>query len=749
VGEDTAIRLTTLGAVNVTGLETAASARLMAQPKRMALLVFLAVRPPGEWVSRDRILAMFWPELPASRAQANLRTALHFLRRVLGPGTIASRGNAVGLSPKHVGCDSTILLEAPRTAAEALSLYRGEFLDAVHVTGAPDFERWVDRMRAALRARASEIAWNLSAAAESAGAWISAANHGRRATELAVDVEGATQRLIRLLDRAGDRGAALAEYERLERWLDGEFGIPPSPETTALITTIRGRESQPTVPAVASASGAERKLRTRSMAVLPFEDLSDGSGAYVANGIGEDLLTALSGVRGVRIVSRTSVRHFVERPPTSMREVHELLGVDFVLEGSVRLQGDRVRVTVQLIDAVRDDHLWAQTYDRTLTDVFEVQSDVALRIARALEAELSPREHRRLRRPTTTSLKAWQLYLKGREVWRNRNPADAARAADLFLRALDLDRDFAEAWVGLSDAQLVRAVTGVGLISEAGREARIAVDRALACDPDLGHAHATLGLILTFFDWNHEAAEREYRRAVELSPGYATGHQWYGNWLCAFGRTREGLAELAAAVDLDPLSPAVSESLGLGLYHAGRMEQAEDQFLQTLDLDPDFWRARLSLALCRACRNDLPAATAELIRVWEAGGYGATPDEAVVAANRLEEGTLPALEALLAGARSRIGRVGMSRIVEALLLMLLGRHEAAIEALHAAREDRSIGLAVMFAPVFDGLAGDLRFHTLMDESGLSLPRWRKPVAGGLAQSFTTTSVANSGNFQSG
>jgi TolB-like protein len=403
-GTDPPIRVRTLGSVQIDGPDAAAAARVASQPKRVALLAFLAARPHGEQVSRDRILATFWPESDATKARAGLRNALYFLRTTLGTDAIPGTRHRVWTSPDRVSCDATQFLvagEAGSGVAEAaalMRLYRGEFLDGLYVSGAPDFERWVDRMRAALRARATELEWRLSEAAESQREWISAAAHARRAADLAVDVEGATQRLLRLLDRAGDRAAAVAVYDGLVARLRDEYETTPSPETSSLMREIRERQ-RPHVPdplpapiTTTSDTNPSRAVRS-SVAVLPFVDLS-GTGGPLAAGLFDDLLTALSRLRGVRVVSRTSVQRFAFDRPESVRAVREVLGVDMVLEGSVRVAGRRARVTIRLDDAERDEQLWAETYDRDLTDIFEVQSDVAMRIARALGAELSPREHR-------------------------------------------------------------------------------------------------------------------------------------------------------------------------------------------------------------------------------------------------------------------------------------------------------------------------------------------------------------------
>jgi len=718
-------RLRTLGPVELTLADATTAARIAAQPKRLALLAYLAARPAGERVSRDRILVTFWPELPASRAQGALRNALYFLRGALGGAAIPGGGGAVGVSAKHVSCDAADLLAdaSDLPAGSLLDLYRGEFLDGLHVVDAPDFERWVDRMRAALRSRASELAWSLSDQAESRREWITAARYARRAATLAVDVEGASQKLIRLLDRAGDRAAALAEYERLGSWLESEFGVSPSPETAALVEQVRARGADAIIPPPGRPASSAARRGSRSLAVLPFEDLTGDAGVLAA-GLAEDLITALATLHGVRVVSRTSVKRFAQERPRSMRDVRDVLGVDLVLEGSVQVDRDRVRITVQLIDAVRDDHLWAETYERQLSDVFEVQSDVALRVARALDVTLSPRQHRRLRHAPTRSLGAYQLYLKGREVWSHRKTQDALRAIDLFRRALALDPDFVLAWVGVADAHLVRVLTGKDGVVGPAREARAAIDRALAVDPSSGEAAATQGLMLLFIDWDVQAAGRNHRRATELSPGYATAHQWWGQWLAVTGRVDEGLAELDIALELDLLSPAVNEARGLALYYAGRIDEAIATFERTLEVDPEYWRALLGLSYCHASRGHLLDTARALVAVWASGAAGGDREEARVAVARLEVGVESALEYLLDKARRRAASTAATRCIEIHLLMALGRIEEALDSLETARDERSLGLLLIFAPALDPLAGHTRFRDLMEGAGLLLPRWR-------------------------
>ncbi len=719
------VHLRTLGTTALAGGEPQAAVRVTAQPKRLALLVFLAARAPGERLTRDRVQVTFWPELPTTRAQGSLRNAVYFLRRNLGARIVESGGSHLWVPPEHLRCDAASLLtDDPRLdGAAVLDLYRGDFLDGVHVSGAPDFERWVDRTRAALRARAAQAAWELSERAERAREWITAARYGRRATELAVDVEAAAQRLISLLGRAGDRGAALREFARLEAHLEQEFGVEPSSETAALVDRLRQSTVVPGPPDTEERAPAWPQ-RPSSLAILPFEDLSEPPAPYLAGGLCDDLLTALSRVRGVRIVSRTSVRGFQAEPPASMRAVHELLGVDLALEGSVRLRGDRVRVNVQLVDAPNDSPIWAHAFDSRFTDIFRVQSEVALRIARALETELSPREHRRLRQAPTSSVPAYQLYLLGRAAWSRRRPELASRAADLFRQALELDPDFHLASVGLADAESVRAAVGAESFREAGRTNRRIIDRVLARDPELGEAWATRGLIHTFFEPDASKAETAYRRAIELSPGYATAHQWFGNWLASWGREALAIERLDWALDLDPFSPAVNESRGLALFHLGRLDEAEDDLRRTLELDPEYWRARLSLAHVHAAQGRPEEAAAELMRVWAAGAFGADVEEAREARRLADAGNVRALEFLLDRLRSRPLRVAAMTLVEVLVLALLERPTVILEALQESHDHESLGLHTLYAPTLDRLASDPRFRDLVAESGMMLPRWQ-------------------------
>ncbi|HMU61918.1 MAG TPA: protein kinase [Gemmatimonadales bacterium] len=334
----------------------------------------------------------------------------------------------------------------------------------------------------------------------------------------------------------------------------------------------------------------------RSVAVLPFLNLSpDPDNEYFADGITEDVTAQLSKIRSLKVISRTSVMMFKKRDQ-SLREIGARLSAATLLDGSVRRDGDRVRIVAQLIDAETDQHLWAETYDRRLTDIFAIQSDVALQIATALRAELSPDEKSRIRREPTRDLQAYQLYLQGRH-WFVRHTADGLRQAiDYFGRAIARDPGFALAHADLAQAYLeVALASGVGLMHprEAYALAEASVARALTLDSTLGEAHCMLGFLkyVHHFDW--AGAEAEFRRALELAPGSADAHDLYGRLLAAQGRHDEAIRLEARAQELDPLSHRTD--LASALLRAGRFEEAVVAAQHAVELDPQYGRARATL----------------------------------------------------------------------------------------------------------------------------------------------------------
>ena len=330
-----------------------------------------------------------------------------------------------------------------------------------------------------------------------------------------------------------------------------------------------------------------------SVAVLPFLNLSvDPENEYFADGITEDVIAQLSKVRALRVISRTSVMAFKQRSH-SLREIAAKLEVATLLEGSVRRVGDRVRIVAQLIEAASDQHLWAETYDRQLTDIFAIQADVALHIAAALKAELSPAEKTRIHKEPTGDLQAYQLYLQGRH-WLIRYTQEGMRKAiEYFEQAIDRDPSYALAYVGAALAYVELGEGGALQPGEAYARANQAVATALELDAELAEAHATLAYLKFVGDYDWARAEREFKRALELNPSSADTYDYYGRMLSSLERHDEALALLKRAQELDPLAHRLD--LATELLRAGRYEEALRSARLGSDLDPQYARGHATL----------------------------------------------------------------------------------------------------------------------------------------------------------
>jgi eukaryotic-like serine/threonine-protein kinase len=338
------------------------------------------------------------------------------------------------------------------------------------------------------------------------------------------------------------------------------------------------------------------QARSPSVAVLPFRNLSaDPENEFFADGITEDVIAQLSKIRSLKVISHTSVMQF-KNQEKNLREIGATLQVATLLEGSVRRAGDRVRIVAQLIDAEADQHLWAETYDRQLTDIFAIQTDVALQIASALEAELSPDERKRIHRKPTSDVHAYQLYLQGRQCYSRYTGESIQKGIEYFRKAIAVDPDYALAHTGLAlaYAELAAGEGGSALRPDlAHQEAKQAITRALALDGQLGEAHSVLALLKFSRDFDWAGAEREFKLALQLNPGAADIYDHYG-WLCgALERWDEALALVTRAQELDPLMHRAD--VATTLLRAGRYPEALEAALRCVEYEPDFARGRSTL----------------------------------------------------------------------------------------------------------------------------------------------------------
>ncbi|HET9949277.1 MAG TPA: tetratricopeptide repeat protein, partial [Longimicrobiales bacterium] len=366
------------------------------------------------------------------------------------------------------------------------------------------------------------------------------------------------------------------------------------------------------------AAGAE--LPVDAIAVLPFRNLSpDPETEYFSDGVTEDVIASVARIRGVRVLSRTSVLQYKEttRP---LLDIALELGVGTVVTGSVRRSGGRVRIVAQVVDAREEGHLWTETYDRDLGDVFQIQSEVAAQVAAAVRRELTASERSGIAARGTTDPEAYDLYLRARALWGQRDEATVTESLTYFRRALERDAHFAAAYAGVADAYTVLGIYGARAPEEVCPAATDAAYKALETDPGSGEAMASLACITAVFSWEWERAEELFHRAVEMSPSYATAHQWYAvTVLTPQARFEEALAALERARELDPASPAIAATHGIIRLYARDYDAALAGLERVRASHPSFGLARYFLGQCHDAMGRLEDAAHELAEAVRLG----------------------------------------------------------------------------------------------------------------------------------
>ncbi|MCG8449752.1 MAG: winged helix-turn-helix domain-containing protein, partial [Pirellulales bacterium] len=333
--------------------------------------------------------------------------------------------------------------------------------------------------------------------------------------------------------------------------------------------------------------------RAKSVAILPFENLSGDPQAQVfTDGVHYDLLTRLIKIADMKIVSRTSLLQYRDTTKTSQQIAAEL-GVATIMEGGVQRAGDTIRINVQLIDAATDEYLWADSYDRQLTaaSIFAIQSEIASAVAEELRATLSLDERQRLATVPTESLPALDAYFRGQQLLEQRSTVALAQAVDHFGEAIDLDANFALAYVGLANSWILQTVYSNFPQEEFYPKAKSMVETALQLDDGLGEAYTTLAVIKEIHEHDLTAADSAYRRALHLSPNYATAHLWYGNFFERSGQSENALIHYQNAVQLDPRAPIMKANVAGSLRDLGHFDQALLQYREILEIDPGFYLA--------------------------------------------------------------------------------------------------------------------------------------------------------------
>ncbi len=454
-----------------------------------------------------------------------------------------------------------------------------------------------------------------------------------------------------------------------------------------------------------------------SVAALPLVNRSGlPEDEYFTDGIHDEILTQLSKISGLSVRGRTSVMQYRDSPK-NLRQIGEELNARYLLEGGLLRAGETVRINVQLIDAQRDEHLWAETYDRQLSieNLLAIQSEVARRIAEALEATLTPDEEDRLAALPTANLEAYDHYLRGRRFWNQRSLAAFDSAIQYFNRAVLLDPNYARAYAALAETYVLLPEYGGPSFPEILPVARAATERALALDTDLAEAYAASAYIKTRVEWDHEGAERDYRKAIERDPDYATAHQWYAELLNHTRRWDQSLEEARRAVELDPVSFTPNAVLAVTWLCNGRPAEAIAAAERALQILPDQELAVKWLAFAYVLNGDYVAAARQFDRFAELTGTDPQAYRAYLAALEDPAEIPAAVSALQDPSLFAPALTGGG----AVFLAHLGQVDEALAALEQLYEERDPRLPMINGhPLYEGLRSDPRFQDLLRRMNL-------------------------------
>ncbi len=570
-------------------------------------------------MTRDKLIGYLWPDSNPERARRLLSDSIYRINSAIGVEAFTAAGEELRLDPEHLPSDVWEFEDAIEAGdwPHAVELHTEPFLDGFFLTDADELERWAQAQRDRL---ARELGRALEALAEEAEQrderaealrwWRTLARRDPYSSRVAM-------RLMRALERCGDRAEALRHGLAHVRLLGEELEVEPDEELAAHIAALRApaiaapaprapawpngtsasRVTSPPPSTTARGREAGRRLagpRSRTVAVLPFDNLApeDHDDEYFADGITDDVIAQLAKIAGLRVIARASVMPYKGRRG-SVGAIGAELGADTLLTGSVRRSGERVRVVAQLVDAGTNECLWSETYDRRLRDVFSIQTDVALNIAHGLRARLSPDERSRLRKRPTSDMEAYRLYLRARHCFCRHLDADVWQSVRYYERAIERYPEYALAHAGLGLAYSHLAENGSLDARQAYRRVREAAERALHLDGDLSEAHCLLGHMrfTAEFDWT--GSESSFRRALELSPSNADACDLYGRMCTSMERYDEAIPLLARARELDPL--AHRSDLAAAYIRAGRYDAAVAVAESEVEFDAGYPRAHATL----------------------------------------------------------------------------------------------------------------------------------------------------------
>jgi len=724
--------------------------------RRLALLAVLAAA--GErGRSRDQLLLLFWPDATQTRARHSLDQLLYALRSSLGD-SVFDGVNPLRLNPEVVSSDVGAFNAAlDRGDLEAaVNEYRGPFLDGFYVDDAAEFERWAEAERARLAGSYAGALERLAQDASAAQDYATAVDRWRTLVETDPLSAKNAAGLIRALVNAGDDAAALQYAKRYEALVAKDLGVAVSPAVSSLINELRAKTpdeaptslpgpsiiphvrpvvSPPDAPAPLSARRRRPppylilslvavavialaiwpRLRTRdgkapataepSIAVLPLTNVSGvARDAPLVDGLTEELIAVLAKLGHLRVIARTSAFAF-RNSTIGVQRIADSLGVANILEGSVQRVGSHLRVQVRLINARDGSTRWSETYDRELRDVFLVQSDIADAVAHALDLQLGATTLAGIKRGSTTSIAAYELFLRGNDPSLTRSDSAARVGLEYFRQAIALDSGYAAAYAGMARMQMRIAA---GTDTEMPREARLALAqeaarKAVALDDSLADAHAALGLVHRF-KFELAAADSELTRAAALDPTNARFREWLVQLYVATNRPKQALMEARRAQLLDPLSPTTNAEVAHALIANDRCDEALAQLEKLALLRPPLLRAGAFTIQCYARKKMWPDAIAEARRLSLVAGARAQGTLGYVLARA---GQVDEARTILASLLEQWRRTNVGAFEIATVYAGLGDNDRAFDWLDKSLDDRSVDLDNL--PLLDALRRDRRF----------------------------------------
>jgi len=504
----------------------------------------------------------------------------------------------------------------------------------------------------------------------------------------------------------------------IERLIEKTLAKDPNERyqtSTELIGALRSLKKRSESSLVGVGASAAKALP--SIAVLPFKDMSpQRDQEYFCEGIAEELINGLTQIEGLRVAARTSAFQFKGRD-LDVRRIGRELGVESVLEGSVRKAANRLRITAQLVTVSDGYHLWSEKYDRDLEDIFAIQDEISLAIVEKLRGKLLKEEKSKLVKRYTDNEEAYSLYLKGRYYWNRRHEGGIQKAIELFQQAVEEDPLNAPAHVGTANCYC--SASHLALVDPrlGYAKAKEAVAKALEIDDELPEAHASLGWIKTFHDWDWMGADVEYRRAIDLNPNYANAHYAYSLYLCVMGRYEEAFTEISRALEIDPVDLVFNTIQACTLYWGRRYDAAREQFQKTLDMDPNYYLANLYLGLLLAGEKRWGEALElfkKALAVSPGSPFAVGSIGCALAASGRKEEALEMLGCLEELSKERF--VGSHN--KALIYLGLGALDKMFDYLERAFDERESWIAMLNTlPLYDDFRSDPRFIALVRRVG--------------------------------